>query len=160
MKTLRIAAIALLLVTLPALTSAKPDKRPSKQFIAGLFNHWNAALKTGSPEKVAALYCEPGGVLIPTVSNQVRSNRHEIDDYFQHFLELKPVGHIDHAYIRILGPDTAINSGLYTFHLTRDGKPEVVHARYTFVYQKRHGRWCIMEHHSSVMPENGGSSPH
>jgi uncharacterized protein (TIGR02246 family) len=70
------------------------------------------------------------------------------------------VGQIDKAYIRVLGPDTAINSGLYTFHVIKDGKPVDVHARYTFVYQKRHGGWCIMEQHSSTMPETAHTPPH
>ncbi|MDE2234240.1 MAG: SgcJ/EcaC family oxidoreductase [Gammaproteobacteria bacterium] len=154
MQQSRITTIAfMLLMALPGLSLAKPGGLPSKQLIAGQFQRWNAALKTGNPETVAALYCEPGGVLLPTVSNKVRTSHAEILDYFEHFLELKPVGKIDKAYIRILGPDTAVNSGIYTFRLTKNGKPEDVQARYTFVYQKQNGKWCIMDHHSSAMPE-------
>jgi uncharacterized protein (TIGR02246 family) len=145
---------------MPGMALAKGSHDPSQEFIAKQFDIWNAALQTRDPNKVAALYCQPGGVLLPTVSNQVRTNRAEITDYFVHFLELKPAGKIDRAYIRILGPDTALNSGVYTFRLIKDGKPTDVQARYTFVYQKVQGKWCIMDHHSSAMPETGQSSSH
>ena len=156
-STLLLVAIA----AMPAMSVAKEGRMPGKALVAQQFDIWNAALKTGNAEKVAALYCEPGGVLIPTVSNTIRSNHREITDYFVHFLQLQPSGKINTMFIRILGPDTAINSGIYTFHLVKDGKPDNVRARYTFVYQKEHGKWCIMEQHSSAMPENEAhQTPH
>ena len=151
--TILFTALLFTVLAMPMTSFAKGNHDPSQAFVAKQFDIWNAALQTGSPDKVAALYCAPGGVLIPTVSNIVRTNHSEIADYFEHFLQLKPVGQIDKAYIRILGANTAVNSGLYTFHVVKDGKPAVVHARYTFVYQKEHGKWCIMEQHSSAMPE-------
>ena len=126
---------------------------PTHAQIAKLFQTWNNALQTGNPETVANLYCAHGAVLLPTVSNQVRTTHKAIVDYFTYFLKSKPVGHIDQQYIRVLGPNTAINSGVYTFHLTQDGKRTSVQARYTYVYEKQHGHWCIMDHHSSAMPE-------
>lgn len=147
---LLLAAIA----AMPATSVAKEGRMPSKALVAQQFNVWNDALKTGNAEKVAALYCEPGGILIPTLSNTIRSNHREIVDYFTHFLQLKPTGRINTMFIRVLGPDTATDSGIYTFHLVKDGKPEEVRARYTFVYEKQHGKWCIMAHHSSAMPES------
>jgi len=148
--------LALLLSALPAAAATAHTTHagwPTTTQVANQFDIWNSALQTGNPETVAALYCEPGGVLLPTVSNRVRTTHAGIVDYFTYFLKSKPVGHIDHSYIRVLGPDTAINSGIYTFTLTNDGKTSSVQARYTYVYEKRHGKWCIMDHHSSAMPE-------
>ncbi|MGB9430540.1 MAG: SgcJ/EcaC family oxidoreductase [Gammaproteobacteria bacterium] len=146
--------LIMVLAAAPAIGFAKTNTVPSKPEVAQQFEVWNSALQTGDAHKVAALYCEPGGVLIPTLSNKIRSNRAEIADYFEHFLLLKPSGRIDQSFIRVLGPDLAINAGIYTFHLVKDGKTESVQARYTFVYAKQHGRWCIMEQHSSAMPES------
>src|SRR6516225_2024385 len=64
---------------------------PTQNEIAGLFDQWNAALATGNPENVADLYA-PNAVFLPTLSNQIRTNRAEIVDYFTHFLQSKPQG--------------------------------------------------------------------
>lgn len=116
--------------------------------IASLFDEWNSALQSGNPKNVVALY-ETNGVLLPTVSNKVRHNPEEIEDYFVQFLAKGPKGKIDEANIRTFG-DIAINSGVYTFSFN-DGAS--VQARYTFVYRWNGQRWMIVEHHSSQMPE-------
>lgn len=120
--------------------------------IAGLFDRWNAALATGKPDEVTKLYAK-NGILQPTVSNKVRASHEEIKDYFTHFLPLKPQGVINSREIRVLDSDTALDSGVYTFSLVKEGKPTKVQARYTYLYEKVDGEWKIMNHHSSAMPE-------
>ena len=116
--------------------------------ITSLFERWNAALQTGEPKNVAALY-ETNAILLPTVSNQVRHNHAEIEDYFVAFLAKGPVGKIDESNVRTFG-DVAINSGVYTFTFA-DGNQ--VQARFTYVYRWNGEDWKIVEHHSSAMPE-------
>jgi uncharacterized protein (TIGR02246 family) len=125
---------------------------PTKAEIAALFDTWNETLQTDGPHDVALLYAEDG-VLLPTVSNEVRSNREEIADYFDHFLELQPRGVINEQHIDILDYNTAVNSGVYTFDLEKPEGPTFVVARYSFVYEKIGGKWLIKSHHSSAMPE-------
>lgn len=120
--------------------------------IAGLFDRWNAALATGKPQEVLKLYA-PNAILEPTVSNEVRDTSEEIQDYFAHFLQLKPRGVINYRQIRVLDENTALDAGVYTFSVIKDGAPSKVQARYSFVYEKQHGEWRIMNHHSSSMPE-------
>jgi uncharacterized protein (TIGR02246 family) len=120
--------------------------------IAALFDRWNAALATGSSSEVAKLYA-PDGVLQPTVSNRIRATPEEITDYFDHFLALKPHGTINYRQIRLLGDNSAFDSGAYTFDIVKDGKPAKVRARYTYIYKKIDGDWKIVNHHSSAMPE-------
>ena len=103
--------------------------------VSKLFDKWNAALQTGDPRQVAALYA-PTGILLPTVSNKVRTTPEEIEDYFTSFLKIKPFGKIDDANVRLLSDDLAINSGVYTFSLNVDGTPSTVQARYSFTYKK------------------------
>lgn len=119
-----------------------------KDKVTALFKDWNHALQTGDAKKVAQLY-ETTGILLPTMSNKVRHDREEIEDYFVHFISKGPVGNIDESNIRMFG-DIAINSGIYTFTFKDDS---VVQARFTFVYRWNGQAWKIIEHHSSVMPE-------
>jgi uncharacterized protein (TIGR02246 family) len=128
------------------------DAKPTDEQVRALFNDWNAALATGDPQKVADRYA-PNAVLLPTVSNKVRSSRAEIVDYFEHFLQNKPSGTILDSHVAVLNADDAIDAGTYRFALTKDGKPTTVDARYTFVYEKVDGKWLIVNHHSSAMPE-------
>ena len=121
--------------------------------IAAQFTLWNDALKTGDPDNVLACYASDA-ILLPTMSNKVRSTHDGIRDYFVHFLAVKPVGRIDEQHIRIY--DTlAINSGRYTFLVTVDGEEAEIGARFTFVYRKDEQGWMIIEHHSSQLPEAG-----
>lgn len=132
------------------IATAPTDAREAQ--IASLFDTWNAALATGDADTVAKLYATDA-VLEPTVSNQVRTTPAEIKDYFVKFLKSKPQGTINYRQIRILGDDAALDTGVYTFDLVRDGKHQKVHARYTYVYRKDAGGWKILNHHSSAMPE-------
>ena len=116
--------------------------------ILALFDQWNNALKTGNPKGVVALYATDA-ILLPTVSNKVRHNHEEIEDYFVHFLAKVPSGQINESNVRIFN-DLAINSGIYTFKFA-DGSS--VKARFTYVYKKDGANWFITEHHSSQMPE-------
>lgn len=153
-KTILIAASLLFaLAGLPALsssasTSGVPSSKQKSEILA-LFDQWNKSLATGNALTVGANYA-PDAILLPTVSNKIRRTNAERIDYFEHFLLKKPQGKIDQANVRVFG-DIAINSGLYTFTFSDNSK---VQARYTFVYQKQpDGRWLIIEHHSSKLPE-------
>jgi uncharacterized protein (TIGR02246 family) len=125
---------------------------PEKDILR-LFTEWNAALLSGKPDQVVKLYAADA-ILLPTFSNRVRHTHAEIRDYFAHFLKNGPSGRIDEGNVRIFG-GLAVNSGIYTFRLKR-GPVKKVQARFTFVYRWDGGRWSIVEHHSSAMPEQGG----
>ena len=117
--------------------------------VLALFERWNAALATGNPDTVTALYAT-NAILLPTVSNRVRHNHAEIRDYFVSFLAKRPQGVIDEANVRFLADDLVINSGVYTFTF---GNGDQVSARFTYLYRHIDDEWRIIEHHSSAMPE-------
>ena len=85
-------------------------------------------------------------MLLPTVSNRVRTSNAEIVDYFTQFLQLKPFGTINESNVRLLAKDLAINSGIYTFRITKEGQESTVQARYSFTYKKvgRDGSSCML----------------
>ncbi|RPF35177.1 SgcJ/EcaC family oxidoreductase [Streptomyces sp. TLI_185] len=140
--------------TVAATAGHKSATKPTSTQIVGLFDTWNKALQTGDSEKVADLYAK-NAVLLPTVSNEVRTDRAGIVDYFDHFLENKPVGKKIKTIVNVLDDNSAIDTGVYEFTLTDHdtGKKRVVEARYTYTYEKIDGKWKIMNHHSSAMPE-------
>ena len=116
------------------------------------FDLWNEAIQSGDPDRVVALYAEDA-ILIPTLSAKVRRNQAEKREYFVHFLSKSPVGKIDESDVRVFG-DIAVSSGLCTFTVKDGGTSSEIPARFTFVYRRTANGWAIVEHHSSLLPED------
>ncbi|MFI6429988.1 SgcJ/EcaC family oxidoreductase [Rhodococcus oryzae] len=146
-------AIAALTACADPISEVAQDDPPSPEQVAELFDTWNETLATGDPEAVADLYA-PDAVLLPTVSNAVRTDRAGIVDYFTGFLPTKPSAVIEQSIVNVLDADNAIDTGVYRFTMNKPEGTEIVDARYTFVYEKRDGEWLIVNHHSSEMPES------
>ncbi len=119
--------------------------------VQGLFEGWNQALASGSPETVAKLY-EPGALLLPTLSPTNRSDPEAIADYFNAFLKRQPTGKVTSRQI-LLGCNQATDAGTYRFQLHQPD--EQLNARYTFVYGFDGQQWRIVHHHSSLVPQIG-----
>jgi len=117
--------------------------------VRGLFSLWNNALATEDPKEVAKRYSK-AGVLLPTVSDTPRTDFASIEDYFVHFLKLKPQGEILESHVTI-GKNTCSDVGIYEFTMGATGKK--VKGRYSFVYVWEDDEWKINHHHSSIMPE-------
>ena len=115
-----------------------------------LWNKWNTTLKTLDPEKVAQLY-HPDSVLLPTLSNKIRTDYNSKYEYFVEFIAKKPIGTIKEEYVNIISSEMAIYNGIYTFDLTAVGNQ--AEGRFTYVYTLENGEWKIKIHHSSLLPE-------
>ncbi len=177
-------------------TTLQPnDDTTNEDEVRGLFDRWNDALQTGDPGAVADLYLSNGKnamcadgklkekdseamLLLPTLSNEPRTNLDAVEDYFVDFLKRKPKGRIVSGKI-LIGADGswAHDAGIYEFILenlplqeTQDAigneasqninpyskisNIPVVRARYSFLYLRdEQGEWKIAHHHSSLMPE-------
>ena len=103
---------------------------------------------------MADLY-SPCAILLPTVSNEVRSTRAGIIDYFTLFLQRRPQGVVTESHVKVLGADLAAQYGIYKFtlHNAEDGTQQSVGARFSFTYKMFANKWLIVEHHSSFLPE-------
>ncbi|HSA85328.1 MAG TPA: SgcJ/EcaC family oxidoreductase [Nitrospira sp.] len=123
----------------------------TEEDIAALFDRYNASLLTGDVHKVSANYASTS-VLLPTMSSRPRLTVYDKEDYYRHFLENQPVGHIDSQDAREIEIDcnTAIDTGLYSFTFQKTGAS--VKARYTFTYKWDGKQWLITSHHSSALP--------
>ena len=63
-------------------------------------------------------------------------------------------------YLNHINGNIAIDAGIYTFTLTKNGQEQEVQARYNFVYERQNdGEWLIINHHSSAMPEDMVDEP-
>lgn len=143
----------------PAVAETQTCETITKEQISALFDRWNASLATGKAEEVTKNYADDA-VLLPTMSNKVRTSPAEITDYFVHFLQKKPNGTINSRTIRI-GCNDASDVGTYTFSLTdKDGNKQDAAARYSFIYVFKDGKWLISHHHSSAMPEKTAAPSH
>jgi uncharacterized protein (TIGR02246 family) len=127
----------------------------SVQEVKNLFNLWNDALATLDSKTVAERYAK-NGVLLPTVSDEPRTNFESIKSYFDVFLTKKPQGVILESNVHI-GTNWAQDAGIYEFTMGVNGAK--VKARYSYIYVFEDGQWKIQHHHSSVMPEGIPSSP-
>ncbi|KAL7476246.1 hypothetical protein ACHAW6_002125, partial [Cyclotella cf. meneghiniana] len=126
------------------------DTRITEKEVRALFEVWNSALATGDSRIVASRYTK-NPVLLPTVSDEPRTDFDSVKDYFDSFLLKKPQGKIIDGKINI-GDTWASDTGIYEFTMGATG--DKVKARYTYNYVKEDGIWKIQHHHSSVMPEN------
>ena len=148
-KSLALAYSAAALL-LPVTAQGKPDKncvKTDQVQIAALFDDWNTALKSGNATTVAARYSSDA-VLLPTLSDRVRTDDEGRIAYFNDFLKKKPEGSIDSRTLYI-GCNMAIDTGLYTFQFENHPAAK---ARYTFTYAFLDDKWLITSHHSSLVP--------
>ena len=129
-----------------------PPQEISEGQVRSLFYLWNDALATGDSRIVAKRYSEDA-ILLPTVSDEPRTDYEGIKSYFDKFLTLKPQGVIVDGKVKI-GHNWAKDAGIYEFTMGSTGAK--VKARYSFVYVYEKGQWKISHHHSSVMPETKG----
>ena len=148
LRLVPLSALAMFTVATSVHAKSEVCRAASEKQIAALFERWNTSLQTGDPKKVVANY-SARSILLPTVSNKPRLTAEEKEDYFEHFLQSKPVGTIDSRIIEI-DCNSAIDAGLYTFRFA-DGSE--VKARFTFTYKWNGKQWLISSHHSSAMPE-------
>ena len=138
----------LLILGSPSLTLADP-----KEDVAAATQAWADAMTSHDVDRVLALY-DSEAVLWGTRSPTLRDSPAALRDYFN-ILRTVPSSYkavLGEQRVRIYG-DMAINSGTYTFSEVRDGKEITRPARFSFVYRNRNGRWLIVDHHSSAVPE-------
>ena len=120
--------------------------------VAAATQAWVDGMNSHSKERVVALY-DQQAVLRGTRSPTLRDNQGTVADYFK-ILDTVPPSYkvvLNEQRIRVYG-DIAINTGSYTFSETRDDKPVIRPARFSFVFLNRNGRWMIVDHHSSAAP--------
>lgn len=140
--------LALLLTLCTQLTFGENQPQTQQVYQAG--QQWAKALQSRNPENITALYAKDA-ILYATFTNML-DNKSEILNYFKGLTKksnLKVT--FNKQNVRLFGY-TAINSGIYTFSYSDNGKTINVPARYTFVYTSTPNGLLIVDHHSSLLP--------
>jgi uncharacterized protein (TIGR02246 family) len=145
-------AIALFLVVLLTACQSTPQSGSSKAEVESAAQSWVTALNACAVDRILALY-DREAVLWPTTSREIANSPERIRQYFERVCSspTRPQGALNDQNVRIYG-DIALNSGTYTFNVTREGKPVAIPARFSFAYRRSGGQWLIVDHHSSGMP--------
>ena len=140
--------MSFLFLATPAVTLATP-----KDDVAAATQAWIDAMTSHDADRVMSLY-DSDAVLWGTRSPTLRDNPTTVRDYFKILATVPPSykAVLGEQRIRVYG-DMAINTGTYTFSQMDDGKEVLRPARFSFVYRNRGGRWLIVDHHSSAVPE-------
>lgn len=123
-----------------------------KADVAAATQAWIEAFASHDAGRIAALYA-PDAVFWGTNSPVIRDTPARVREYFEN-LKNRPTVRIalDEQHIRVYG-ELAINSGRYSVHELREGQPTVRPLRFSFTYRRQEGRWLIVDHHSSVLPQ-------
>lgn len=112
---------------------------------------WGNALASGNPKQIASLY-DKNAYLYATFTNRLHGPD-QITGYFTNLMKKKDLQvKFTEEHVRVF-KDAAVNSGLYVFSFDDNGKIVKVPARYTFVFEKEPKGWVIVDHHSSILPE-------
>jgi uncharacterized protein (TIGR02246 family) len=108
---------------------------------------WGNAVANRDMDAVLDCYVD-GATLWPTLSNELRTTKPAIQNYFELFLP-KINGSVEwnHINVQEINETHCVCAGTYTFDLT-SGKTG---ARFTYTLTKQaDGRWKVLHHHSSL----------
>lgn len=141
----------ILFFTLLVSSSAFAQDTP-KQEVAQQLTNWHNGLVKGDLEGVMAQYASDA-VFFPTFINAALT-ADERKSFLQTLIAKKPVAVLNNDQrIRLFG-DVATCSGSWVFDVNAaDGSREKKPVRYLFVFEKRAGKWLIIEQHVSAFPE-------
>ena len=104
-------------------------------------------------EGVLALYSKEA-VLLPTFSGEMRTTREKIRNYFESLSGYDNVRvMVNHAEVvcQSLGGSVFALSGPYRWSWEKDGNPEEIEARFTYIIDVA-AEAPISHHHSSLVP--------
>jgi uncharacterized protein (TIGR02246 family) len=147
MRMLRTTAIALML--LAGVTTARAD---AVQDVEAATAEWISAFNRKDAKAIVALYA-PDAVFFGTSSPVLRDKPELVQDYFKSLPTLgdSQVTMGEHR-VQVFG-NVAVNTGYYTRAAMQNGAMVRNPARFTFIYEKRAGKWVIVNHHSSALPQ-------
>jgi hypothetical protein len=144
--------LLLVLFILSQLTVGKLLAQTTPSEITQQLTNWHNGLVKADLDGLMAQYASDA-VFFPTFINAARTAE-ERKAFLQVLIAKKPVATLNNDQrVRIFG-DIATCSGSWVFDVNAaDGSREKKPVRYLFVFEKRGGKWLIIEQHVSAFPE-------
>lgn len=120
--------------------------------IAQQLTDWHVGLKKADLKGLESQYASDA-VFFPTFINAART-ANERESFLQTLIAKKPEVVFNNVRrIRVFG-NVATCSGTWIFEVnSTEGSREKKPVRYLFVFEKREGKWLIIEQHVSAFPE-------
>jgi len=148
MKKLTAAAAAIVLTACAGGAAQRGASQNAESEIKAATAAWADAYNSRNSVRIAGMYA-PDAVFWGTTSKIIRPTPADIADYFKDAGK-RPDARVtlEEQYVRVYG-DMGLNSGSYTFSDVRDGQHTSRPARFSMVFQKRDGKWVLVDHHSS-----------
>jgi hypothetical protein len=150
---MRTTLLSLLIVFVSACsTTTATSPEASMHQVAAATDEWRAAYDSREPKRITGQYAADAA-LWGTNLKVIATTPSAVAEYFKDAPD-RPDARVvfGEQNIRVYG-DFALNSGTYTFKGVRDGKPSSTPARYSFAFRRQEGKWLIVDHHSSRLPQ-------
>ena len=150
MRSILSSLLLVLVSACSTTTTVAPEA--SRQQVADATDEWRAAYDSREPKRIVALYAVDAA-LWGTNLKAIATNPVAVAEYFKD-APARPDARVvfGEQNIRVYG-DLALNSGTYTFNGVREGKPVSSPARFSMVFRRQEGKWLIVDHHSSRLPQ-------
>jgi uncharacterized protein (TIGR02246 family) len=151
-NAVRSLALLLLLTTLPVLCAlAGADAAEGEEALAQATESWAEAYNSRDAERILALYA-PDALFWGTRASTIAETPAQIAGYFLESVRNPNLRvKVNQRRIRVYD-GVGISAGVYTVTDIKDGKEVATPGRFTFVFERRAGKWLIVHHHSSRMP--------
>jgi uncharacterized protein (TIGR02246 family) len=147
------ATLTLLLFVLLSACATWPNSvQTCTQQVSEATQTWRAAYNSRDPALIVSMYA-PDAVFWGTTMKTIATNPVAVAEYFKD-ARSRPDARVvfGEQHIRVYG-DLAVSSGTYTFKDVRDGQEISNPSRYSMVFRKKDGKWSIIDHHSSRVPQ-------
>jgi uncharacterized protein (TIGR02246 family) len=113
---------------------------------------WVDAYNSRDAARISALYAEDA-LFWGTRSTAIASRPEQIAAYFQQSVRNPNLRVAVNEQLVRLYDRVGISAGVYTVTDLKDGREVATPGRFTFLFEKRAGKWVIVHHHSSRMPQ-------
>lgn len=141
----------------PAMT--KPQRDAIADTLKSLIVNAYDLTKPGDPvARLMSLY-PPTGPIVSASGGQVSTSRDTLQAGIRAFWEnvgknmRDPKWTWGEMHVDVLAPDAAVVTATYRVpHITPRGEPHVIAGAWTAVFQRRDGRWLIIQEHLSDVP--------